>query len=201
MDGTKLADATFAFVDVETTGISPTTCAVVEVACMVVRAGKTVAAFETLVDPAMRIPPFATSIHGISDACVAGAPRLDEVLPHLQLLVRDAVVVAHNARFDLGFLPSLRFRPVACSWRLAAKVCPEAPNHKNQTLRHFFQIDAPELHGRPAHRAMADAIVTRYVFAACLARFARMGRGECVEDLLRFLQPHFVKEPALVATA
>ncbi|MDQ6929211.1 MAG: 3'-5' exonuclease [Candidatus Eremiobacteraeota bacterium] len=201
MDGTPLAEATFAFLDVETTGISPTTCAVVEVACMVVRAGRTVAAFETLIDPVMRIPPFATSIHGISNACVAGAPRLDEVLPHLQLLVRSAVIVAHNARFDLGFLPSLRFRPVACSWRLAVKVCTDAPNHKNQTLRRFFNIDPPELRGRFAHRAMADVIVTRHVFDACLERYAQMERGTRVEDLLEFLKPRYSKEPALVATA
>lgn len=201
MNGTTLADATFAFVDVETTGISPTTCAVVEVACLVLRAGKTVSAFETLIDPMMRIPPFATSIHGISDACVAGAPRLDEVLPHLQLLVRNAVVVAHNARFDLSFLPSLRFRPVACSWRLATKVCPDAPNHKNQTLRQFFNIDPPELRGRTAHRAMADAVVTSHVFAACLERYTQMGHGGSVEDLLQFLRPRYTREPALVATA
>ena len=185
MDTTPLSEATFAYVDVETTGISPTTHAVVEVACLVVRGGQTVCAFESLIDPMMQIPPFATSIHGISNASVHGAPRLDEVLPHLQLLVRDAVVVAHNARFDLGFLPTLRFRPVACSWRLALRVFPEAPNHKNQTLRRFLNIDPPELCGRKAHRAMADAHVTHHVFEACLKRYTQMGGGEHVEDLLR----------------
>lgn len=201
MNGTKLADATFAFVDVETTGIAPTTAAVVEVACLVVRAGRTVTAFETLIDPMMPIPPFATSIHGISDACVVGAPRLDEVLPHLQLLVRNSIVVAHNARFDLAFLPTLRFRPVACSWRLAAKVCPDAPNHKNQTLRHFFGVNPPELLGRSAHRAMADVIVTRHVFAACIGRYLQMGNPDSVESLLQFLSPTRTREPAFFATA
>ena len=88
----------------------------------------------------MSIPSFITSINGIDDAMVDGKPRLCELVPELLDHCRGAVVVAHNAAFDRRFLPFLAAHPSACSWRLAAKVVPEAPNHKNQTLRTFFGV-------------------------------------------------------------
>ena len=181
----------FAFVDVETTGIDARTCAVVEVAVQIVEAGRIAATFESLIDPEMPIPEFITSINGIDDAMVEGKPRLTDLMPELLHHCRDAVIVAHNAAFDRRFLPFLAAHPSACSWRFAAKVVPEAPNHKNQTLRRFFGVDDPKLHGRRSHRALADVIVTRHVFFHCVERYVALGYDDHLEALFDFLLPKY----------
>ena len=188
MHSQGLRDARYAFVDVETTGFYPGYARVVEVACIVVERRNIVASFETLVDPRIPIPAFATEIHGITDASVRGKPSLEAIEDQLVTQCRGAIVVAHNASFDLSFLPFLRYRPVACSYRLAARVVPEAPNHKNQTLRRFFRVKDPDLEGRRPHRAMADAIVTRHVFYACLDRYLSRGFKDDSSALINFLR-------------
>lgn len=188
MRAQQLPNARYAFVDVETTGFHPSYARVVEVACLVVERRRTVTSFETLVDPHVHIPGFATEIHGITDACVRGKPSLNAIRRQLLAHCIGATVVAHNAPFDLNFLPFLRCRPVACSYRLAARLVPEARNHKNQTLRRFFQVKDPALQGRRPHRAMADAVVTRHVFYACLDRYLNRGFEDDLNALLRFLR-------------
>lgn len=184
----------FAFVDVETTGIDPNKCAVVEVACQIVEAGAVVASFESLVNPLCGIPPFVTAIHGIHDGMVWGQPHMREVAPALRRLCRGAVIVAHNAAFDTRFLPFLAGRPSACSWRLASLVVPEAPNHKNQTLGEFFGVSDPQLDGRHPHRALADVIVTRHVFFHCIDRYLAAGHDDTLEALFDFLQPKYQRD-------
>jgi DNA polymerase-3 subunit epsilon len=182
-----LRSTRFAFVDVETTGIDPSAAAVVEVAVQVVDRGRVVATFESLVDPGHAIPPFVTAIHGIDDAMVRGRPRLGELVPGLVELCGGAVLVAHNAAFDRRFLPFLAHRPAVCSWRLASRVVPEAPNHKNQTLGAFFGVRDAALRGRRPHRALADVIVTRHVFFHCLDRYLAAGHPDELAALQDFL--------------
>jgi DNA polymerase III epsilon subunit family exonuclease len=187
MPALALRSTRFAFVDVETTGIDPSSSAVVEVACQVVDRGRVVATFESLVDPGRPIPPFVTSIHGIDDAMVAGRPRLSQLVKEVTELCDGAVLVAHNAAFDRRFLPFLAARPSVCSWRLASRVVPEAPNHKNQTLGDFFGVRDPGLRGRRAHRALADVIVTRHVFFHCLDRYLEAGHPDDLAALMAFV--------------
>ena len=194
MSPKRIRDGRFAFIDVETTGIDPNKCAVVEVAAQIVEAGEVVATFESLVNPCRAIPPFVTAIHGIDDGMVWGQPKLRELARDLRRLCRGAVVVAHNAAFDLRFLPFLTDRPSACSWRLASLVVPEAPNHKNETLGWFFGVCDPLLDGRQAHRALADVIVTRHVFFRCLERYVAKGHDDNLEALFDFLQPQYQRD-------
>ncbi len=184
-----IAHSRFAFVDVETTGIDTSTCAVVEVACRVVDETRVCESFESLVDPEGAIPAYATAIHGIDDDMVHGQPTLRDLKPMLLNLCRGAVFVAHNAAFDRRFLPFLAQHPSICSWRLAARVVPEAPNHKNQTLRTFFEVRDPQLDGLRPHRALADAIVTQHVFFHCLNRYVSAGYDDTLDALFDFLAP------------
>ena len=185
----RIKDARFAFVDVETTGLNARTCGVVEVACQIVERGIVVDSFASLVDPGHAIPSCATSIHGIGDDMVAGKPSLCDLMPTLLERCDGAVVVAHNASFDRRFLPFLADHPSACSYRLAARVVPEAPNHRNQTLRRFFRVRDPELRGRATHRALADVIVTRHVFFHCVDRYVAYGYDDRLDALYDFLLP------------
>jgi DNA polymerase-3 subunit epsilon len=187
MPALALRSTRFAFIDVETTGIDPATSAVVEVAAQVVDRGRVVATFESLVDPQMPIPPFVSAIHGIDDEMVRGRPLLRQLVPGLVELCGGAVLVAHNAAFDRRFLPFLAARPSVCSWRLASRLVPEAPNHKNQTLGTFFGVRDPGLHGRRAHRALADVIVTRHVFFHCLDRYLAAGHPDDLGALTAFV--------------
>jgi DNA polymerase III subunit epsilon len=191
MSAQPIRDGRFAFVDVETTGFDPAHCAVVEVACQIVEGGVVTASFESLVNPCHAIPPLVTGIHGIDDSMVWGMPMLRDLKAGLLDLCRGAVVVAHNAAFDRRFLPFLARHPSACSWRLASLVVPEAPNHKNQTLGHFFNVSDPNLAGRRPHRALADVIVTRHVFFHCIERYIAAGYDDDIEALLDFLQPDY----------
>jgi DNA polymerase-3 subunit epsilon len=79
--GTPLHDVTFVVVDLETTGGSPQACEITEIGAVKVRGGLVLGEFQTLVDPGVPIPPFISVLTGITDATVAGAPRLGSALP------------------------------------------------------------------------------------------------------------------------
>ena len=182
MQTRETATMRYAVVDVETTGFSPRDDRVVEMACVVLENRTITQSWSTLVNPARPIPYYATRVHGITDDDVANAPAFEIAQRQLRRLCVGATVVAHNASFDLGFLPALAHLPSLCTLRLARHCFPEAPNHKNQTLRHYLGVDEdlrchPELveglqpEGWMAHRALGDALVTAVILLRCLDRF------------------------------
>src|SRR5699024_8912522 len=101
--GTPLAEATLAVVDLETTGTDPAADAITEIGAVKVRGGEVLGEFRTFVDPERPIPAFVAALTGITDAAVAQAPSIRTVLPMFLDFVGDAALVAHNARFDVGF--------------------------------------------------------------------------------------------------
>jgi DNA polymerase-3 subunit epsilon len=161
----------YAVIDVETTGFSAARDRVVEVACALIDGERVVGRWATLVDPGIAIPAYATAVHGISDSMVSGAPRLGRALRALRRRCAGRVVAAHCARFDLAFVgPSVRQEGL-CTMLLARALFPEAPNHKNQTLRRFLDIDRAAGEEFEAHRALSDALVSAHVLIACRRRF------------------------------
>ncbi|MFL6138312.1 MAG: DEDD exonuclease domain-containing protein [Frankiaceae bacterium] len=178
--GTPLRDVTFVVVDLETTGGSPATSQITEIGAVKVRGGERLGTFQTLVDPGESIPPFITVLTGITDAMVIAAPRIDAVLPAFLEFARGAVLVAHNAPFDVGFLRA------ACdhagrAWpgfatidtaRLARRALTrdEAPDCKLATLARLFRAAV-----LPCHRALADAEATVDVLHALLDRLGNQG--------------------------
>jgi DNA polymerase-3 subunit epsilon len=156
----------YAVVDVETTGFSPVHDRVVEIACVLVEHGRIGLTWSTLINPDCEIPAYATAVHGISDDDVKYAPRLHEVSNELQRFCAGTTIAAHNAAFDLSFLPMLAHLPSLCTLKLARQCFPQAPNHKNQTLREYLHIPLRGL----AHRALTDALVTAHVLLRCLQR-------------------------------
>lgn len=168
----------YAVVDVETTGFSPSQDRIVEVACVLVDEGGIHAQWSTLVNPQMPIPPYVTAVHGITDEMVADAPALSTILPTLRAFCRGATVAAHCAGFDLSFLGAEFASEALCTMRLARTLFPEAPNHKNQTLRVFLHIDDLLTTTARPHRALDDAIVTAHVLLACRRRFGERYSGD-----------------------
>ncbi|MBO0866775.1 MAG: hypothetical protein J2P16_17075, partial [Mycobacterium sp.] len=105
-----LAETTFVVVDLETTGgrmtgaDGATPDAITEIGAVKVRGGLVLGEFATLVDPQRSIPPQIVRLTGITTAMVYDAPTIGAVLPTFLEFARGAVLVAHNASFDLGFL-------------------------------------------------------------------------------------------------
>ena len=159
---------TIAVIDFETTGMSPALGArATEIAAVLVRDGRIVGRFASLMRSGARVPPFIEQLTGISNRMLASAPPAAEVMREVAAFTRGCGVVAHNANFDRAFwrhehsLASLRqSEPVAddfaCTLLLSRRLYPEAPNHQLGSLAAFHGI-APT--GR-AHRALADAEVT-----------------------------------------
>jgi DNA polymerase-3 subunit epsilon len=188
--GTPLHEVTFVVLDLETTGGSPATCGITEIGAVKVRGGERLGEFQTLVDPGVPIPPFISVLTGISDAMVAGAPRLGAALPAFLEFAHDAVLVAHNAPFDIGFLkaacaatgrdwPDHRVLDTA---RLARQVVTrdEAPNCKLASLARLFRSGTV-----PDHRALTDARATVDVLHGMLERLGNLG-VRSLEELATF---------------
>jgi DNA polymerase-3 subunit epsilon len=178
--GTPLADVTFVVVDLETTGGSPKDSAITEIGAVKVRGGEILGEFQTLIDPGREIPPYISVLTGITSMMVAAAPRIGSVLPAFLEFARGAVLVAHNAPFDLGFLKA------ACAengiaWPPAASVDTavlarrlltrdEVPNCKLATLAPYFSTST-----EPCHRALADARATVDVLHGLFERLGPLG--------------------------
>jgi DNA polymerase III subunit epsilon len=195
--GTPLREVTFVVLDLETTGGSAQRDAITEVGAVKVRGGEQLGELATLVDPGTGIPPQVVALTGITTALVTGAPRLPQVLPSVLEFLTGAVLVAHNASFDAGFLRAACERhgvtwprpPVLCTARLARAVLTrdEAPSVKLGALAALFDTTT-----RPTHRALADARATVEVLHHLLERIGNLG-VQSLEELLvlvRDAAPH-----------
>ncbi|HET6878411.1 MAG TPA: DEDD exonuclease domain-containing protein [Jatrophihabitans sp.] len=178
--GEPLRSATFVVVDLETTGGSAQADAITEIGAVKVRGGEVLGEFQTLVDPARAIDPYVSVLTGITQAMVAGAPAIGGVLPAFLEFARGAVLVAHNAPFDIGFLKAA-CTASAVAWPgftvvdtavLARRVLTrdEVPNCKLATLAPFFRAATT-----PNHRALDDARATVDVLHGLIARLGALG--------------------------
>jgi len=176
------------FVDVETTGTSPARDRVTEVAVVSVdRDGPHLRATEwsSLVNPGVPIPAEIGWLTGISDSMVRSAPRFSDVAWHLYDTLEDAVFVAHNARFDFGFLKAEFARAgiawtarTLCTVRLSRRLYPDRGSHSLDAIVARFGLDDSE-----RHRALGDA---RLLWRFVQRLYDRLPRGQ-IEDAVRSL--------------
>src|SRR5690242_15358750 len=130
----------FAFIDLETTGTSAQVDRITEIG--IVRVDDDggdqprVAEWSTLVDPQVPIPAAIQALTGITDAMVASAPTFSTIAADVLQMLAGSVFVAHNARFDYGFLKHAFARlersfaaRVLCTVRLSRRLFPEQPGH------------------------------------------------------------------------
>lgn len=181
----------YCLIDVETTGFNPARDRIVEIACAVIEGERVTERWSTLVRPGVPIPPYATAVHGITNRMVAGAPRLSRALKWARRFCVGRLVATHNARFDLSFVGRRLCPQALCTLRLSRALFPDAPNHKNQTLRYYLGIDAIVEEPLTAHRALGDAVVSAHVLIACRRRFRFCRRGESWQD---FIERHAMVE-------
>ena len=155
----------FAIVDIETTGGTARSHKIIEVAIVTFDGKKIVDTYTTLINPKKYIPPFITSLTGISNEMVEDAPTFDEVADAILEQTRDKVFVAHNVNFDYSFLKQefnilgQRFdRRKLCSVRLAKKIIPGFQSYGLGALTSRLGISIND-----RHRALGDAEATAKV--------------------------------------
>lgn len=163
----------YVLLDLETTGGNAVRDRITEIAAVRVEHGVEVARWSTLVNPGVSISGFIEQLTGISNALVADAPGFDEVGPHLLKLLDGAVLVAHNVRFDHGFLlaefarmeVALRSKTL-CTVRLSRLLYPGIKGHGLDAImqRHGITTEA-------RHRAMGDVQVMQTWLAQVAEQF------------------------------
>lgn len=174
-----LSEADYVVVDVETTGAKTPPCRITEIGAYRISRGRIVAEFQTLVNPEMQIPSFIVWLTGITDAMVKDAPVFAEIASDWLDFVGDAVIVAHNAQFDVRFLnheiarvfSGLRMMNThLCTVKLSRRIFPGLENYRLHTVAEHFAI--PILN---RHRAAGDALATAEIFIHMLARLHEHG--------------------------
>src|SRR4051812_9827799 len=188
--------ATFVVVDLETTGLTPTTARICEIGAVRVRQLELVDEFELLVDPGVPIGPAITAITGLRDADLRGAPHPAIAVRRFLEFAADAVLVAHNARFDLSFLDRETERltgarlagPVVDTVGLARRLLAgRTPRAGLASLSQFFGTSA-----QPCHRALPDAQATAEILVQLIGLAQERG-ALTVADLVDLAAPRVRK--------
>jgi DNA polymerase-3 subunit epsilon len=185
---TNLLDGAFVAVDIETTGCTPGRSGIIEIGAARIEADRIVRTFSELARPGEPIPYAVQLLTGISDPMVARAPDIAQVFDRFRAFADGAVLVAHNYRFDLGFLDHLAEtslgkpfpRPVLDTLAIARKLRPDLGKYNLAKLAETYGV--PTL---PNHRADADARATAEIFLEM--RDALVAEGlETAGDVARF---------------
>lgn len=157
----------FAVVDVETTGLEDN-AEIVEIGLTILADGHLEAVSSILVQPERGIPPEASAVHHITEESLKdernvytrkAAGEWLEVYSH-----GVVAVAAHNAKFDIRFLPELQSLPLICTMNVAKHLWPDAPSYGLQVLRYWRGLQDKYVKGHP-HRAAYDTAVTAYLLA------------------------------------
>lgn len=179
-----LNEYTYVAFDTETSGAYPIGHDIVEFGAVKWYQGQEVGRLQFLLKPRELMSDFIIGIHGITNAMVEAAPSIQEKIVEIHEFLKGAVVMAHHAPFDLGFLSvdfeharlPLPLEPALCTSLLSRKWITGVENHKLQTLVKHLGID-----GGQAHRAYDDAKACLQVGLEC---FRLMGPEKTLADAI-----------------
>lgn len=150
-----------AFVDIETTGMSTYADRIIEVGILVWENNKVIKKYSQLIDPEVPVNPYITGITGIKSDDLTGSPTFHQVASEIFDILNDCTFVAHNVRFDYGFMKAeferagYNFKmPHFCTVRLSRALYPEHPRHGLDSIIKNHNIKC-----KNRHRAFDDAEV------------------------------------------
>src|SRR3954447_11067331 len=183
-----LEEATYVVVDLETTGLRPGSSQICEIGAVRVAGFELVDEFQTLVDPHERLSPAVAALTGLNNRMLRGAPPPSVAVQRFLAFAGDAVLVAHNARFDLGFLDreterltgSRLANPVVDTVSLARRlVGGRVPRASLAHLSHWAGTSV-----QPCHRALPDAQATAEVLLRLIGLAQERG-ARTIADLVQ----------------
>ena len=167
----------FLVFDIETTGFSYKNNKIIEIGGARVRDGEIIDTFSTFVNPEVKIPFKITELTGITDSMVKDAPLIDEVILDFNEFIKDSILVAHNAYFDVGFIKkNLKDQnisidnPVLDTVPLARYVYKDLKRHRLDVIAKHIGIDMGS-----HHRALDDAFTTVRILEDALNKLNEMG--------------------------
>ena len=179
-------NGTYVVFDLETTGFSPIKDKIIEIGAVKVENGNITDHFSTFVNPKVPIPFQITQLTSITDQMVMDSPDIETILPQFLEFVGDAVLVAHNASFDVGFIEqNCRYQDIWPDFTsvdtvaLARILLPTLSKFKLNVVAKALNI-SQEHH----HRAVDDARVTAEIFV----KFIQMLKDRGIEDLTKLNQ-------------
>ncbi|WDM02768.1 PolC-type DNA polymerase III [Alicyclobacillus cycloheptanicus] len=154
--------------DTETTGLNAREDTLIEIAAVRMKGRNIVDTFSTLIDPERPLSAKITELTGISNDMLVGQPKMKDALVRFREFSEGAILVAHNAEFDVGFLAQCGLRAGLADWKppvidtlaLARALYPGEKNYRLKTLTQKFNVELVN-----HHRALADAEATAKVFA------------------------------------
>ena len=185
-----LSEITFVIVDLETSGTAPDHAAITEIGAVKVRGGEVLGEFASFVHIDTPLPAAIVRLTGITDADLREAPPISEVFPAFHEFARGAVLVAHNARFDMGFLKAAcsglgyewDFPAPLCTLTLSRRIVPKSDtrSYRLHDLARLFHAKT-----EPNHRALYDARATVDVLHGLIERVGDCG-VETLPELRQF---------------
>lgn len=190
----------YAIIDIETTGGSPKTEKITEIAIYKFDGEKIIDSYNTLINPEKKIPYYITQLTGISNSMVAEAPKFYEIAKHLVEFTEGCVFVAHNTSFDYGFIREEYKRlgynfslEKLCTVSLSRKLIPGYPSYSLGKICANLGIEI-----KSRHRADGDAFATVQLFSKLLQQnnadkyIAGADIGKKI--LNEYIDPKIVKE-------
>ncbi len=184
-------DGEFVAFDLETTGLSSDNDTIIEIGAVLFADGKEQKRFQTFVDPRRKLSPEIVNLTGITDDMLVGAPLIDEVLPQFLQFVGDRVVVAHNAKFDTGFIRAA-CRKQGIAYTLTAADTLSLSQHLMPQLNRYrldMVAKALKLPNFNHHRAVDDSSICGQI----MAKFLQMLGTKGIKSLQE-ANDHFSKE-------
>ncbi len=156
----------YAVIDLETTGLSPRKCDIIEIGAVRVENGEIRERFQTLVKPGKPLDGSISNLTGITDEMLSDAPEITEILPAFLDFIDGCVVIAHNAKFDLSFVfeackkLDVVFKcDCADTLSMSRRVFPELEHHSLEAMCEYYNITNDE-----QHRALSDVLAAQKLF-------------------------------------
>ncbi|TYQ13037.1 UNVERIFIED_CONTAM: DNA polymerase-3 subunit alpha (Gram-positive type) [Acetivibrio alkalicellulosi] len=166
----QLVDSDFVAFDIETTGLNADKDKITEIGAVKIRNGKVIDTFSTFVNPEIPIPSHITKLTGITNEMVQRAPVINEVLSEFLDFIKGAVLVAHNASFDMGFIRvncgkigKNHCYTVLDTLELSRQMFPQLKKHKLNLVANHLGVKL-ENH----HRALDDAMACGEILIKCI---------------------------------
>ncbi|MGB6129850.1 MAG: PolC-type DNA polymerase III [Psychrilyobacter sp.] len=162
-----IEDETYIVFDIETTGFDPHNDEVTEIGAVKLKGTKIIDRFSTFVNPNKPIPENIVKLTGITDELVADAPQIEEVLPKFLEFSKDATMVAHNAKFDIGFIQTKlksrldqNYDPAVIDTLLWGRnILKDLKRHNLKAMAKHLGVELDN-----HHRAVDDAEATAHIF-------------------------------------